>query len=186
MLPRTKDPPRQAAAPCSARAYVRAWWAVGTWPQGVVACVNGPNPSAAEYSTSPLLTLLYDTLPPVMVTDTAALANATFSPGSSVTLSYSEDLICTRPFFFQIQLVQNTTVGGAPSTQMLYDSGSSLSGSALPLRCAGSDIRLAIPRAIGQKVSLPATVGIVLAKVADLYLNSDASSTTLYIRVLPN
>lgn len=152
--------------------------------QGVIACVNGPNPSAAEYSTTPPLTLVYDTLPPSMVTDTVALANATLFPGNVVTISYSEDLLCTRPFAFQVQLVQFVTVGNVSSTQVLYDSGSSQSDTALPLRCSGPDIHLLIPRTIGQRLSLPTTIGIRMAGVTDLYFNSNSGALTLSVQML--
>lgn len=152
--------------------------------QGVVACVNGPNPSAPEYATTLPLTLVYDTRPPTMVTDTIALANATLFPGNTVTISYSENLLCTRPFAFQVQLVQFVTLANVSSTQVLYDSDSSQSDSALPLQCVGPNMHLLIPTTIGQRLSLPATIGIRLAGVADLYLNSNPGAVTLSMSVL--
>lgn len=143
--------------------------------QAVVSCINGLNKGAPEYSTTPTLTLVYDTRPPLLVTDVAALARTTYQPGNMITLSYSEDLLCTRPYAFQIQLRSGTTV--------LFDSSSSEPGFELPLRCVASNILLVIPGSVTSKISLDggATVKVQLrlVGVSDQWFNSDLDPTVI-------
>jgi hypothetical protein len=114
-----------------------------------------------------------------MVTNVAALTSTFFVPGMVVTLSYSEDLNCVKPYGFQVQLVLITKSGNTTNTAVLYDAASNNVEAALPLRCLGPLLTLQIPTGIGAKVDLPASVGIRLAGIMDLYLNSDPAETIL-------
>jgi hypothetical protein len=151
--------------------------------QGVVACVHGPNPSAAEAATTPVLTLIYDTRPPVLVTSAEALASITFFTGSRLTVTFSEDLICTRPYVFDVQLVQYSTVGNVSTTSMLYKAGAGSPENELPLLCEGPRLTMLLPKDLGERITLPATIGVLLAGVADLYLNSIPTPVTMPIQV---
>lgn len=139
-----------------------------------MACINGPDGAPSpEFSTTPALTLVYDIMPPVLVTSTTQLSRTPLRPGTTLLLTYSEDLLCTRPYGFTIELLQMTSVGNVTTTEALYSAASLLPSKFLPLTCAGNSIMLQVPVAIAQRLALPATVGLRLAGVMDLYLNTD-------------
>lgn len=147
--------------------------------QAMVSCINGPNKGAPEFSTTPTLTLVYDTRPPLLVTDIGALVRTTYQPGNIIALSYSEDVLCARPYAFQVQLLYGATV--------LFDSSSSKAGLELPLRCVTSNIMLVIPGSITSKVSLDggatAKVQLRLVGVSDQWFNSDQDPTLIDLTV---
>ena len=152
-------------------------------PQAYVACVNGPSPGPSpEYAASATLTLIYDTLPPLLVTNTAALASTMLLPGNVITLAYSEDIQCAQPYMFQLELLQ--LVGdNATASNKLYEAGSSNADNALPLRCVGAMLSFQIPAGIARKVDLPATLHVKLANVPDLYRNRNSTAVLLPIQV---
>jgi hypothetical protein len=150
----------------------------------MVACRNGPNPAAAEYSTTSQLTLIYDTMAPTLVSNVLALSSSYVTPGAVITLSYSEDLNCERPYAFQVQLVLIPASGDTRNAALLYDAASSSLTSALPLRCTGPLLTMQIPLDISTKIDLPAQVGIRLAGVADLYFNTDPTEHVLPLQLI--
>lgn len=64
---------------------------------GYILCQNGPNPGIPEFTTTPPLTLIYDTLPPSLMTDVHTLLNTPHPPGSLVAVTFSEPLLCAQP-----------------------------------------------------------------------------------------
>lgn len=145
-------------------------------------CKGGSTPSL-EYTTTSTLTLVYDTMPPLLVTNVAALSSSTLVPGNVISLTFNEELQCAMPYALVAQLKYGESV--------LYDIASADVNTVLPMRCVGGMLSVQIPTDITKKlqsrvpaVSLPASLTLRLSNVADINGNKRADDVFI-IKVGP-
>lgn len=157
----------------------------------MVTCQNGAHPRLPEYSATPPLTLIYDITPPAPLTDLGALVGALHPPGSVISITFTERLMCARPYIFTVQILApasapasasmanpatavNGSSNGTLSGEVMYDSACLRPETCLPVLCLDATISFTVPTSLAVGV-----FDVMLSGVSDAVLNSDTQPLLL-------
>lgn len=134
-------------------------------------CQNGPNPTVPEYTATPPLTLIYDTEPPAVMTDIPVLAALPRRPGSLITVSFSEPLLCVQPAPWYVGIYADPA-----QAYLLYSSQGSFRRTPqfLTVSCNGATLSFVIPPPLLQ--TNLTSINVYYFGITDQNLNVQASS----------
>lgn len=147
--------------------------------RGRVQCQGGPNGAVPEYTSTPLLRLIYDTLPPALMTDVSKLTAAVYPPGALVTVAFSEALLCQQPAPWSVALYTDSSRG----TKLFSSEGSFIGGQQhLVVACEGAALSFLVPS--GLSSATYSSVYVEFLKITDQNFNEavDTFAFTLKLK----